>query len=142
MSARRAVHPAPATPPPRSDAELAAGGLALFFRIAERWGLTNEQARVLLGEPARATFYRWKRGEVGEVSRDTLERLSHLIGIYQALNTLFTDRASADEWVRQPNTAPLFGGRPALERMLAGGVSDLYVVRQYLAAEAAGASWW
>jgi hypothetical protein len=37
--------------------------------------------------------------------------------------------------VRKPNTAPPFGGRSALERMLSGQVADLYVVRQYLDAE-------
>jgi hypothetical protein len=29
-----------------------------------------------------------------------------------------------------------------MDRLLAGGVSDLWVVRQYLAAEAAGAGGW
>jgi len=42
---------------------------------------------------------------------------------------------AADEWIRQPNNAPLFGGRSALERMLSGQVADLYVVRQYLDSE-------
>ncbi len=42
---------------------------------------------------------------------------------------------SADTWIRRPNDAPLFGGRPALDRMLSGNVADLYVVRQYLDAQ-------
>jgi len=37
--------------------------------------------------------------------------------------------------VRQPNSAPPFGGNSALERMLSGQVADLYVVRQYLDAQ-------
>jgi hypothetical protein len=44
----------------------------------------------------------------------------------------------ADEWVRRPNAAPLFGGRSALDRMLGGQVADLYVVRQYLDAQRGG----
>jgi hypothetical protein len=117
---------------------MAAAGLKMFFLIADAWQLSAEEARTLLGRPARATFYRWKRGQLGALSVDTMERLSHLIGIYQHLHTLFTDGRFADAWVRRSNSAPLFGGRSALDRMLAGGVSDLYVVRQYLAAEAAG----
>jgi hypothetical protein len=34
--------------------------------------------------------------------------------------------------MRAPNAAPLFDGRSALDRMTAGNVGDLYVVRQYL----------
>jgi len=34
--------------------------------------------------------------------------------------------------MRTPNKAPIFGGQSALDRMAAGNVSDLYVVRKYL----------
>ena len=67
-----------------------------------------------------------------------LERLSYLFGIYAALQILLPVAERADEWVRKPNSAPLFGGRPALERMLGGQVSDLFVVRQYLDAQRGG----
>ena len=64
--------------------------------------------------------------------RDTLERISNVLGIYKALQILFPDSAAADAWVRKPNTAPMFAGRSALQRMLAGNVSDLNAVRRYL----------
>jgi len=44
----------------------------------------------------------------------------------------------ADAWISKRNTAPLFGGKSALARMLGGQVSDLYVVRQYLDAQRNG----
>ena len=66
------------------------------------------------------------------LSRDTLERLSNLLGIYKSLQILLPDAAAADAWVRQPNSAAPFGGRSALDRMLAGNVSDLHLVRRYL----------
>ena len=69
---------------------------------------------------------------MGPVPADVLERISYILGIYKALHLLFADRAQADGWVRRPNAALMFGGRSALERMLAGQVADLYVVRQYL----------
>ena len=40
--------------------------------------------------------------------------------------------------IQQPLIAPLYGGKSALDRMLAGQVSDLYVVRQYLDAQRGG----
>ena len=59
-------------------------------------------------------------------------------GIYKALQILLPDEVAADEWVRRPNQATPFGGRSALERMSAGQVADLYVVRQYLDAQLGG----
>ena len=83
----------------------------------------------------RSTFYKWKRERNGLLSKDTLERISYLLGIYKALHILLPHVEAADTWVRRPNTAPLFGGKSALDRMLSGKVSDLYVVRQYLDAQ-------
>ena len=67
-----------------------------------------------------------------------LERLSHLFAIYAALHILFPLDEHANAWIRKPNTAPLFGGRSALDRMLGGQVGDLMVVRQYLDAQRGG----
>ncbi len=92
----------------------------------------------LLGVDARSTFFKWKRDRDGLLSRDTLERVSYILGIYKALNILLPNEQAADAWVRRPNTAPLFGGKSALDRMLSGKVSDLYVVRQYLDAQRGG----
>jgi hypothetical protein len=101
-----------------------------FFRIMERWGATNEQCQALLGSPSRSTFYSWKKGEGGNLSRDAFERVSYVIGIYKALQLLFTDETSADAWVSKSNAA--FGDRSALDRMTAGNISDLHAVRAYL----------
>jgi hypothetical protein len=123
---------AAAAPAERDDVALRA-----FLRIAEHWGLSNEEARVLLGRPARATFYNWKAGKGRGLPFDTLRRISYLLGIWKALQILYADPALADGWVRQPNAA--FGGQSALERMLAGDVADLAAVRAHLdAARGAG----
>src|SRR5262245_45067353 len=113
------------------------GGAALraFANIAEAWGLTVAEQLELLGIASRSTFFKWRRERDPKLPRDTLERLSYLLGIYKSLQILLPDARAADEWVRRPNDAPLFGGRSALERMLSGQVSDLFVVRQYLDAE-------
>ncbi|QDW66612.1 MbcA/ParS/Xre antitoxin family protein [Luteimonas granuli] len=115
--------------------DLAAPALRAFFRITALWGLGNEQERVLLGSPGRSTFYRWKRDLSGQLPHDVLERISYVLGIYKALHLIFGNERQADEWIGRPNDAPLFGGRPALERMLGGHVADLFVVRQYLDAQ-------
>jgi hypothetical protein len=113
------------------------GGAALraFTNIAEAWGLSVAEQLKLLGLASRSTFFKWRREREPRLPQDTLERLSYLLGIYKALQILLPDARAADQWVRKPNDAPLFGGRSALERMLSGQVADLYVVRQYLDAE-------
>ena len=115
--------------------DLSRPALTAFFNICEKWGLTSEQARILLGRPARSTYYRWKRDRTGVLSNDSLERISYVLGIYRALHILFAAPAQADGWVKRANAAAVFAGSSALDRMIAGQVADLYVVRQYLDAQ-------
>jgi hypothetical protein len=120
----------------RSDVtSLGGAGLRAFVNIAEAWGLTIAEQLKLLGIASRSTFFKWRRERNPRLPRDTLERISYLLGIYKSLQILLPDPQIADQWVRKPNTAPAFGGRSALERMLSGQVADLYVVRQYLDAQ-------
>jgi hypothetical protein len=101
--------------------------------MAQAWGLSVDEQIALLGQPPRSTFFAWRKSpDTARLSRDTLERLSNLLGIYKSLQILLPNAQAADAWLRQPNTAPLFGGRSALARMLAGNVADLNVVRRYL----------
>src|SRR5690349_15578427 len=110
-------------------------GLRAFVNIAEAWGLNIAEQLQLLGIGSRSTFFKWRRETAPRLPRDTLERLSYLLGIYKSLQILLPDPKAADEWVRKPNDAAPFGGRSALDRMLSGQVADLYVVRQYLDTE-------
>ena len=116
---------------PPSPEQPAAAGLRAFARIAAHWGLSIDEQRRLLGEPPRSTFFAWrKQPDKASLPRDTLERLSNLLGIYKSLQILLPDTAAADAWVRQPNAA--FGGATALAQMLAGNVGDLNRVRRVL----------
>lgn len=87
----------------------------------------------LLGLDSRATLQSWKRGDVAAISKDALERISYVLGIYKGLQILLPK--TADDWVRKPNQVPIFGGRTALEGMASGNVADLFVVRQYIDAQ-------
>ena len=119
--------------PTRPD--LSRPGLTAFFNICEKWGLTSEEARVLLGRPARSTYYRWKRTRTGALTNDVLERISYVLGIYRSLHIHFVAPAQADGWIKRANATPLFAGSSALDRMVGGQVADLYVVRQHLDAQ-------
>lgn len=121
------------------DPRIASGpALKAFFKIAERWYLDTDEQMGLLGLSARSTYFKWKKDLDGHLSLDTLERISYLLGIFKALHVLLPDEQAADSWIRKPNSASIFGGKPALKRLLSGRVSDLYVVRQYLDAQRGG----
>jgi hypothetical protein len=124
---------------PKLDRKSLSGpALRTFFRIAEGWGLSVEEQMKLLGLTNRATLYNWRKDREVALPKDTLERISYIFGIYKALQILLPDGKAADAWVKRPNAAALFAGMSALERMLAGHVADLYVVRQYLDAQRGG----
>lgn len=119
-------------------AHVARASLRTFFRITDAWKLSVDEQVTLLGLTSRSTYYKWKKEGTDKLSRDTLERLSYLFGIYKALQILLPSPEAADAWVRRPNGAPLFHGRSALDLMLSGNVADLYVVRRYLDAQRGG----
>lgn len=106
----------------------------LFFGITDQWSLTDEQRCILAGLGTRTTLHNWRRklkaNEPIKLTRDTLERLSYLAGIYKGVQLLFADPVQWQGWVKKPNRD--FGGASALDRMLAGRVVDLADVRRYL----------
>ena len=116
--------------------EEAAAMLRAVFKLFHHWDVNDTEARTLLGEPSPATFYRWKRGDIGTIPHDTTWRLGDLLGIHKALRYLFTDPKRGYAWISKANEA--FGGRSALERMLGGSPSDITAVRAYLDAERGG----
>ena len=107
--------------------------LRAAINLLERWDLNGGEARRLLGQPDPETYRRWKAGQIADLSHDTVTRLGHLLGIHTALRRLFNEPGRGYAWIRKPNAA--FGGRSALDRMLAGAPGDLSAVRAYLDGE-------
>ena len=127
-----------APPPSLQTPEASSQALAVFFRIAEHWGLGATEKQNLLGV-SRTVFYRWQAGHVtAPLDAATAERLSYVFRIYAALQVLLPIDERSDAWVRQPNTSPLFGGGTALARMLGGRVGDLKDVADFLDAQRGG----
>jgi uncharacterized protein (DUF2384 family) len=77
----------------------------------------------LLGVDSRSTYYDLlkrarEKKEVKGLSSDQLDRLSYLLGIYEAIRVLFPrSEESRNQWVSRANTALLFGGRSPVEIM-------------------------
>jgi hypothetical protein len=118
-----------------STSDLGGPALRGFFGIAKEWELSEAEQMAILGLKSRSTLHSWKAGNVSKISRDTIERISYVLGIFKSINILLPIRERANTWMRKPNKAPLFNGQTALQRMTSGNVSDLYVVRQFLDAQ-------
>ena len=117
------------------SARMSAPALRTFFAIADRWNLNTAERQRLLGLKASSYFKYRRNPESARLSRDTLERISYVLGIYKALGILLPRKEAADGWIRRKNAAPVFNGYAPLDLMLAGKVSDLYMVRRYLDGE-------
>jgi uncharacterized protein (DUF2384 family) len=131
---------APLTPgrkTPRDPGHLSGPGIRAFFRIGQEWDLSVEEQMDLLGLESRSTYFSWKRAQDARLSRDQLERVSHILGIYKALRVLFPADSQANAWVKKPNTGSLFEGRRALD-VMRQGIRDLFAVRAYLDAQRGG----
>ncbi|HEY3845782.1 MAG TPA: antitoxin Xre-like helix-turn-helix domain-containing protein [Acetobacteraceae bacterium] len=117
---------------------LSATALRAFFGLAALWKLNVPQQMALLGVTARSTFLLWKKHPDVALPKDTMERISYLLGIDNALRIMLPPSVAADVWLRQPNQAPPFSGGAALDRMLLGNVADLFEVYRYLDEQRAG----
>lgn len=133
------LRPVDITPPAFTSAPLTEVETAAMLRAAlalfGKWGLTDDQAAVVLDLPLR-TYRRWKAGDAGRIDRDTGARLSNLLGIHKALRLIFREPERGYRWIKAPNAA--FGGATALDVMLGGELTDLMRVRRYLDAERGG----
>jgi hypothetical protein len=116
---------------------LSPAALRAFFNIMGKWQVRDEDARQLLGGVSNGAFYQMKQNPQRVLDQDRLQRISYLIGIFKALNILYSTKL-ADQWVQLPNTNPIFTGRTPLTYMLQGGTPAMEIVRRLLDARRGG----
>jgi hypothetical protein len=103
-----------------------------FFKIAQAWKVRDEEAKQLLGGISNGAFYQLKGGESKTtLDQDRLVRVSLLVGIFKALNTLYSEKL-ADAWISLPNSNPMFAGETPLAYVVKGGQPAMMRVRQLL----------
>jgi len=127
---------------PENRRRLSAPALRTFLAIADLWGLTEEQRRLILGMPSRSTYHNWARvvrahGEV-TLDVDVLVRLSAVLGIYQALRILHATEQEGTDWLKRPHGATIFGGQPPMALLASGSQDALLSVRRFLDAARGG----
>jgi uncharacterized protein (DUF2384 family) len=112
-------------------ARLSRPAITAFFSIVEKWDLRNEDAMALLGGASHGRYYELKKSRRGQLSQDELTRISLLIGIFKALNILFSQKL-ANQWTSRPNTNAMFSDAPPLQLLIRGGVPGMIGVRRLL----------
>ncbi len=118
---------------------LSPAAMKALFKIVDRWNISDEDTRQLLGGISNGSYYQLKAnpGSTKPLDQDRLERISYLIGIFKALNILYSQRL-ADQWMQLPNTNPIFAGRTPLVYILHGGQRAMDTVRRLLDARRGG----
>ena len=112
---------------------LSGPALDVFLQIAVAWGLTRAQQRILIGSAPASILEDYESGRIcSTLTFDNLTRISHLIGIFEALAVLVPLQEVANDWVHRPNNAALFNGCSALDYMLRGQIDEIAAVRRYL----------
>jgi Protein of unknown function (DUF2384) len=112
--------------------KLSGPAIRLFLGLADAWRLNVDERCRLLGDISKPSYHNWRKGKIGTLGRDQIERISLLLGIYKGVKLLFADEAASMRWLKSPNTDIPFGGKSPLERALCGSIDDLYALRRYI----------
>jgi len=123
---------------PATRRRLSPAAVKGFLGIMEKWNLRDPEARQLLGGMSSGSFYALKKEPAGRtLDQDTLTRISLLVGIFKALNILYSPKL-ADAWVMLPNSNPIFRGLTPIAYMIQRGQPGMLCVRQLLDARRGG----
>ena len=116
---------------------LSPAAIRTFLNVMDRWRVRDEDARLLLGTVSNGAFYQLKKDPERVLEPDRLLRISYLIGIFKALNILYSQEL-ADTWVRLANRNRIFAGQAPLAYMIKGGLPAMQTVRRLLDARRGG----
>jgi hypothetical protein len=123
--------------PATADAEALRGHVALkgFFNICRECGCTQEEMMQMLGGVSRSTLAKYQKLPYIKLSRDMLERISYVLGIYKALRLMYPTAERANRRVRLATTELPFTGTSAMDYMTRGSMRHLMQTRRYFDAK-------
>jgi hypothetical protein len=115
------------------SAQSGVAAIKAFKAISRCWALSEAEQCALLGLGSVDDLAALLRSpNRSRISDEVLKRISHIIAIFRAINTILPFGSAADAWIRRGNSAELTGGKPALRFMLEGGESGIVEMRKYL----------
>lgn len=105
-----------------------------FFGICEQWQCSREQMRLLLGGISEDEIDHYRRLPHQPLPQDVLLRVSYLLGIYSALQTIFSgDKNRVSKNLRRPQDGEPFNGASPLDFMVdsKGATENLKSARKF-----------
>lgn len=63
---------------------------------------------------------------------ETLTRISAVLGIYQALEVLFTSEQEGLDWLHSAHTSQPFEGRPPFDLITSNSLDEMLLLRRFL----------
>lgn len=108
----------------------AAVALKGFRYIMAQWGCAEAEQKQLLGL-SQAEFDELTADKPGEMSGQVLQRISYLMGIARALDTLYPSDDRAAERIHKPTMDEPLCGLSPLALMLADPQEGLRLTRRY-----------
>jgi len=117
-----------ASPGSGSNLTPLASALSVFDKAAKELGL-NTQERLRILNTGRSLYFTLLKEADPVLDVDRRDRLGYFLAIYELGGRLV---GSAPGWLRAPNSAAVFGGRPPLARILGGRMEDLLATLTYL----------
>jgi len=118
---------------PQERARASPTALRAFLSLMSEWEVADEEARVLVGHLTSEAFAALRKTPDTQVlDAAQLKRIASLLGIHRELGLLY-GASVASEWVRLPNSHPMFCRVKPLAYMVIGGVQAMSNVLRLLA---------
>lgn len=116
--------------------KVSGAAIRTFVNICNALNLSEKEKINLLGGPGRSTYHSWvskaEKGQAIILPLDTLLRISAILGIYKAINIIFSAPEQGIKWLKSPNSGISFGGLSPLAIMLSGTQDGIMQIRRYL----------
>lgn len=117
---------------------LSSHAIRAFQNIMERWKIRDGDAQRLLGKGnSNGAYYALRKENDCVLDEDKILRISCLVGIFKALNLLYSEEL-ADRWIQMPNKNRMFDGITPHEYLVQGGLPAFMRVRKLLDARRVG----
>ena len=119
------------------EREKVRGRIALkgFFNICREWNCSREQMRKMLGGISESSLADYEKLPYEILSRDRMERISCILGIYRAIREMYPTAERANFRIRLETSEPPFSGCSALDFMVRGSMKHLIQTRQFFEAK-------
>lgn len=111
-----------------------AAALRTFQQVSTDLGLKTKDKLAILGLKHTKFFVSLNEASPN-LSQDSEDRLGYFLVIVDLAASLVGD---AGDWLRNPNHAPLFGGKPPIDLVLAGRIEGLFATLNYLRSSQGG----